>query len=110
MRNNTITIYTCTLRFVCIRLILYICKFGGSLSGHQKQKVGYFGFEEIDGNAVVLQKVDSQLASAPQWQFLVGDELQQTDQNYSGFKFSIDVSQLQFLLQEIRTVSVTSQT
>lgn len=76
----------------------------------KKQKVGYFGFEEIDGNAVVLQKVDSHLASAPPWQLLVGDELQQTDQNFSGFKFSIDISQLQFLLQEIRTVSVTSQT
>lgn len=38
MWNNTITIYTCTLRFVCIRLILYICKFGGSLSGHFRKK------------------------------------------------------------------------
>lgn len=65
------------------------------------EQVSYLGFEEVDGDAVVLQTVDSQLAAAGPRQLLFGDELQQSDQSDASLQLRVDVSQLQALLQEV---------
>lgn len=62
----------------------------------------HLGLEEADGDAVVLQAVDPQLAAAWRLQLLSGDEFQQTDQNHAGLQLSVDVSQLQVLLRDHR--------
>lgn len=66
-------------------------------------ELSYLGFEEVDGDAVVLQTVDSQFATVGRRQRLLGDELQQSNQSDSGLQLSVDVSQLQPLLQDMRT-------
>lgn len=66
--------------------------------------MSYLGFEEADGDAVVLQTVDSQFTSAGRRQRLSGDEFQKTDQKDAGLQLSVDVSQLHALLQEVRTL------
>lgn len=67
-------------------------------------QVSYLGFEEADGDAVVLQTVDSQFAAAGRRQRLSGDELQQTNQNDSGLQLRVNVSQLHLVLQQVKTV------
>ncbi len=66
--------------------------------------MSYLGFEEADGDAVVLQTVDSQFAAAGRRQRLSGDELQQTNQNDSGLQLRVNVSQLHLVLQQVKTV------
>lgn len=61
------------------------------------------GFEEADGDAVVLQTVDSQFAAAGRRKRLPGDELQQANQSDSGLQLRVDVGQLHLLLQDEMT-------
>lgn len=67
-------------------------------------QVSYLGFEEADGDAVVLQAVDPQFTSAGRRQRFSGDELQKTNEDDSGLQLGVDVSQLHVLLQEVNTV------
>lgn len=67
--------------------------------------MSYLGFEEADGDAVVLQAVDSELAAAGWRQRRFGDELQQTDQNHSSLQLRVNIRQLHLLLQEEATVN-----
>lgn len=60
----------------------------------------HLGFEEVDGDAVVLQAVDSHFATAGWRQGLFGDELQEANQSDSSLQLSVDVSQLQILLKD----------
>lgn len=57
------------------------------------------GFEEVDGDAVVLQAVDSHFAAAGWRQCFFGDELQKANERDSSLQLSVDVSQRQPLLQ-----------
>lgn len=59
----------------------------------------HLGLEEVDGDAVVLQAVDPQLAAARPRQLVFGDELQQPDQRHAGLQLRVHVTQLQLLLQ-----------
>lgn len=63
-------------------------------------QVSHLGLEEANGNAVVLQTVDSEFAAAGRRQCLSGDELQQTDEGDTGLQLRVDVCQLHTLLQE----------
>lgn len=65
--------------------------------------MSYLGFEEVDGDAVVLQTVDSQFAAAGRRKRLPGDELQQANQSDSGLQLRVDVGQLHVLLQDEMT-------
>lgn len=68
------------------------------------EQVSYLGFEEFDGNAVVLQAVDPQCAAAWRRQLLSSDELKQTNQTDSGLQLRVNISQLYALLQDRMTV------
>lgn len=57
------------------------------------------GFEEVDGDAVVLQAVDSHFAAAGWRQCFFGDELQKANESDSSLQLSVDVSQLRPLLK-----------
>ncbi len=69
------------------------------------RQVRYLGFEEVDGDAVVLQAVDSQRTAVRRWQRCAGDELQQTNQNHSSLQLRVNISQLHTLLQDRMTVT-----
>lgn len=71
--------------------------------------LSYLGLEEVDGDAVVFQTVDPQLASARRRQRLPGDELQQADQSDASLQLCVDVSQLHLLLNDMMTGGVNSQ-
>lgn len=72
------------------------------------EQASHLGFEEVDGDAVVLQTVDSHFATAGRRQRFFGDELQQANQSDSSLQLSVDVSQPQILLKNTR-MSTRSQ-
>ena len=54
--------------------------------------------EEVDGNAVVLQAVDSHGSATRGLQGFPGDELQETHQGHSCLQLGVNVSQVHLLL------------
>lgn len=62
----------------------------------------HLGFEEVDGDAVVLQAVHPQLVAAGRRQRHLGDQLQEPDQGHTGFQLRVNVRQLHAHLRDRR--------